>query len=149
MKAESARPTRRAQARSSTKIYVAWLTCFGALVTLVAVFPRSAGYFVVAYSFAVSSAAALMTDPPTARLLEYFRRHHHEQWARLVFFPNSAQGWNGPNSMAILQFLFTRDQLNDPVLASLKEEAKARYFFLVLIIIHLPVLWIASGIFLS
>jgi len=140
------------QARSgviSTRIYVAgWLACFGALVAVVAVFPRSAGNFVVAYSLAVIWAATLMGIPAILRLLEYLRHHHHEQWARLVFFPNAARRWSCPDSMAILQFVFTRDQLTDPVVQSLKEEARKRSFFLLCITIHLPVLWIASAVLL-
>jgi di/tricarboxylate transporter len=134
-----------------SRIYVTgWLACFGALALLVAISPRAAGNLVVAYSLAVISAASLMAIPANLRLVEYLKRNYHEQWARLVLFPNAPELWNCPDSMAILQFLFTRHQLGvDPILDTLKQEAKKRSLFLICIAVHLPVVWIMSVTLLS
>ena len=132
----------------STRIYVVgWIACLSALAALVVIFPGDAGDVVVAYSLAILAAAGLMAASANYRLLEYLKLHHREQWARLVFFPNMP--WNCPNSIAITQFLFTREHLSgDPILESLRKEGRRRSLFLYGIAFHLPVVWMLSVVLL-
>jgi hypothetical protein len=54
------------------------------------------------------------------RLMSYLKSNHHEKWSELTYVPGFGSG--GVNSFRTLPWLYSRDDLGDPAVASLKQQ---------------------------
>jgi|ERR1044071_632283 hypothetical protein len=80
--------------------------------------------------FALASAYGLVTWLPIMvwnviegrKLLSYMRTHHLEQWEWLTYFPGLGSGMH--NGFRALPWLYSADDLGDPVVASMKGEQR-------------------------
>ncbi len=65
------------------------------------------------------------------RLMSYLNNHHHQKWDELTYLPGFGSGWH--NGFRTLPWLYSSDDLGDPVVAIMKTDHR-RFIRFVLIV---------------
>jgi hypothetical protein len=75
------------------------------------------------------------------RLMHYLERNHREKWKELTYIPGFGPG--GHNSFRTLPFIYSKDDLGDPVLKDLKMNYRRFIKFVLTVFFTVPVLLFA------
>ena len=76
------------------------------------------------------------------RLSNYLNRHHREKWEYLTSGPGFGPG--GYNSFRSLPFLFSKDDLNDPHVRSLKGHCRSFLKLVLIIFFSMPIVFLIT-----
>ena len=121
----------------------AWLGIVGfavllRLVTLLVFGHAHPSYIGMVYAAGTWMSLMVLSSIQGRRLRSYLKEHHYGTWEKITHVPFFGPG--GSNTFRGLSWLDSSDGMDDPILASMKREARSRIRLMLTVFCTFPIL---------